>query len=412
MAGAHVVVHPLLAEGGATGMTRLAVLADLHADDFGSRIDPATGLNARFADILRVVRWAADDATERGCDALVVAGDFTESRHPAPWRVSLIAEALNEFIGPQILVRGNHDGMKGDRSIVDLLAEGRRFHGELPAAWRRRSHNHEVAAFSRPGWVQLGSTAICATPYMDRSWLRTQPGMETAPDAEVYGILADRFLAIARGLYAEVMSAHAAAGITEAVLVIHQGLSGGAMSDQQQAFLGDLSLVVDTRALAAIGFRAIVAGHFHKHQVLSEQPLVLYAGAPYRTDFGEQDQEKVYVIVDTEAGTFEAIPTPARRFVTIKGEDLGVEPVNIEGAIVRVRDLAPEYDPAKVRADLEQRGAFEVHSIERRRVDGPVIEGGLAESLSPTQALDAYFAEDPDRVALLERGRDLIGAAA
>lgn len=50
-----------------------------------------------------------------------MAGDFTEARHPAPWRVSLIAEALREYPGPQVFVRGNHDGERNGRSIVDVL---------------------------------------------------------------------------------------------------------------------------------------------------------------------------------------------------------------------------------------------------------------------------------------------------
>src|ERR1700693_4560686 len=237
-------------------MTRLAVVADLHCDDLGSKLDPASGLNARWVDTIDMLRWVATDARERGADALIVAGDLSEARHPAPWRVAQIGEAIAAFGGPTILVRGHHDGLRAARSIVDVLAAGR-------PGWE---------GFSRPGITMLGTTAIAALPYLDKHHLRALPCHESAPEADVFAALAQAYLTIAGGRYVQAQ----AAGATATVLVVHQALAGGLMSEAQQAFLGDHSLVVDTRALSSIGFDAIVAGHFHKHQVLSESPLVAY----------------------------------------------------------------------------------------------------------------------------------------
>src|SRR5690349_14483436 len=104
-------------------MTRIAFTADLHCDDYGSRIDPATGLNARWLDTVAMARWIAQDANDRGADVLVVGGDFTESRHPAPWRVAQIKDALLTYGGPAVYVRGNHDGIRDGRWIGDVLAD-------------------------------------------------------------------------------------------------------------------------------------------------------------------------------------------------------------------------------------------------------------------------------------------------
>lgn len=374
-------------------MTRLAVVADPHCDDFGSRIDPETGLNSRWLDSIAMLRWVARDAKARGANALVVAGDLSEARHPAPWRVAQIGEAIAEFGGPTILCRGNHDGLRADRSIVDVLAAGR-------ASW---------AGFSRPGVAVVGDTAVAVLPYLDRHHLRALPGYESAPDAEVYRALGEAFLAIAAGLYAQ---AHGmATGAT--VLVVHQGLAGGLMSDSQAAYLGDLSLVVDTRALAAIGFDAILAGHFHRHQILSEKPLIAYAGAPTRTDFGEEHQAKGYLVVDVDHGSasLEFVETPARRFVTLRAE-CGYNVDEVGGAIVRAIDVDPELDTDHLRRMLEADGAFEVASIQRAAADTPSVAGGLSETLTAEQALSAYFEADPDRDALLARGRELLAAVA
>jgi DNA repair exonuclease SbcCD nuclease subunit len=374
-------------------VTRLAVLADPHCDDFGSKIDPASGLNARWVATVEMVRWVANDARERKCDALIVAGDLSEPRHPAPWRVAQIGAAIAAFPGPVILARGNHDGARAGLSIVDALAQDR-------PGW---------SGFSRPGVTVVGDVAIAVLPYLDRAWIRAQRGFEAVPDAEVYRLLAEQFLVIARGLFVQ-----ASRLSDKTVLVVHQALSGGAMSDAQRAFLGDLSLVVDTRALGSIGFDAILAGHFHLHQVLSTEPLIAYAGSPYRTDFCEEHQQKGYLVVDvtSTAVGMEFVETPARRFVTIDyATDVAISQDQVRDAVVRAINVPPELDAAQLRSDLEA-DAFEVGEIRIRRSESTAVAGGLSESLAPAEALDAYFAETPDAEPIVARGREILAAVA
>lgn len=386
-------------------MTRLAFTADLHIDQYGSRIDPATGLNARLLDYLRTAGWVAEEAARAGAEALVIAGDITERRHANDWLLRLITDRLEDFTIASrgrkgILLRGNHDAEVAGESKVSALA--------AMLGW---------TAYSRPGHEVVGDVVLCLMPYLDRHWLRVEAGMERVPDADVFRLLAERFLALARGLYAQAKDAYPDKAT---VLVCHQTLAGGRMGEAQQAFLGDLSLVVDTGALAAIGFEGIVAGHLHRHQLIPAPVPVLYAGSIERVDFGEEHEPKGFIVADVEPGRFDwsFVETPARRYVTLTGADLSAEhPMgevrdDVRDAVVRVRDLGPEQDPARVRAFLEQAGAFEVHSIERVRVAAPEIAGGLSESLSPGQALEAWFDADDDRDALVARGRELLEAAA
>lgn len=378
-------------------MTRLAVVADVHADDYGSKVDPETGLNARWVDTIEMLEWVAIDARNRHADALIVAGDLTEARHPAPWRVAQIQGALATFAGPVKLLRGNHDGERAGHSIVDVLSAG------VPG-WD---------GFTRPGVTVVGDTAVAMLPYLDQHRLRALPAYADVAPAEAFRILADAFLDIARGLYVE---AQALAPVQ--VLVVHQGLAGGLMSDTQAAFLGDQSLVVDTRALAAIGFRAVLAGHFHKHQVLSTDPLVAYAGSPYRTDFGEEHQAKGYLIVDVDAAHADLafIETPARSFVTLHAGVAFGSPEErqlVDGAVVRVLDVSPADDTVSIRNQLEHLGAFDVQEIRRRSAAPPgLAAGGLSEGLTPHQALEEYFAGDDDSEALVAVGRRVLEAVA
>ena len=113
--------------------------------------------------------------------------------------------------------------------------------------------------------------------------------------------------------------------------------------------------------------------------------------------------------------TVERIPIPARRFVTLDASNWPEHPEHggpdssiLQDAIVRVLNLPPEDDPAHVRRTLEDEGAFEVTEIRRRPVETPESNGGLSETLTAHEALEAYFAEDPDREVLVERGRALL----
>jgi exonuclease SbcD len=309
----------------------------------------------------------------------------------------LIQDALSDGPARQIFLRGNHDAETARESKVSVLAE-------MGPGW---------SATSSAGLAVVGDVVVATMGYLDRHWLRTQPGFESAPDADVYRILAEQFLTIARGLYASAKRAHPH---LPCVLVCHQTLSGAAMSDTQRAFLGDVSLVVDSSALSAIGFEAVVAGHLHRHQVVvpGERP-VLYAGSIERVDFGEERDPKGFIVADVGPGRFEweLVSTPARRFVTLDGPDPWDQ--DVAGAIVRVRNLPIDVSPsavAELRHVLERAGAFEITSIERvpRELTAPT--GGMSEALAPTQALEAYFAADPDAPVLIERGRELLAEVA
>jgi len=383
-------------------VTRLAFTADLHASDYGQRVDPETGLNARFLDALDIARWVALDAKRRECDALIVGGDVTEERHPSPWREAMIREALAGFEGPVILVRGNHDGMRAGRSIIDNLA----------AALSGPDHG-----FSRPGIAWVGRTAICALPYLDRHWLRAQDGFEAVPDADIYRVLGEQYLAIARGLYAEAHAEHA--DLESAVLVVHQSLGGGRMSAAQEAFLSDLSLVVDTGALAAIGWTAVLAGHFHRHQVIPQSSLVLYAGSPHRVSFAEEHEDKGYVVIDTDVREVddatvwhEFVRTPARRWVTVDYATDAISFPDVDDAVVRAINVPADVTSADVILGLGLAGAADVTEVRHVRPTSPEAATGLSESMTPEQALAEYLAGDPDREALLELHRELMAEVA
>ena len=114
------------------------------------------------------------------------------------------------------------------------------------------------------------------------------------------------------------------------------------------------------------GFAAVLAGHIHRHQVLSHdlfgRPLnapVLYPGSIERTSFAEQDETKGYLTLDLEATAdggrlrrWRFHPLPARPMVSLEIDASGM------GAGRFARYLADEL------------GALDPDSVVRVRVLG------------------------------------------
>lgn len=376
-------------------MTRIAFAADLHVDSYFKRIDPATGLPAREQDFLETTRWVAAKALELGAEALVVAGDYTESKVPARGpRIARIARALQAGPERQIHVRGNHDSEQAGDSIVTVL-------GSMPG-W---------TGFMRPGFELVGDTAICAIPFMDRRQARTIPELAEVPDADLFRLLAEQYLTLARGLFVQAEQA----GAKSAILTGHQQLAGAQMTDTQRAFLGDVDLVVDARALAAIGYAAVIFGHVHRAQTVIEGDCpVMFAGSIERVDFAEESESKSFLFVDVEEGraTINPLPIPARHYLTIRGSGQ-FNAAAVEDSVVRAIDLDPDVDVDDLRRALEAAGAFVVTNVRRRREERPDVEASaIATAGGPEDALAAYFEGDPDAEALVERGRGILAEVA
>ena len=63
----------------------------------------------------------------------------------------------------------------------------------------------------------------------------------------------------------------------------------------------------------------VILGHLHKQQILQkENPCIFYTGSLQRTDFNEEDQEKGYIIIDTNLNQLNFYPIQTQNFYTLK----------------------------------------------------------------------------------------------
>lgn len=107
-----------------------------------------------------------------------------------------------------------------------------------------------------------------------------------------------------RGLVAD--TAWDAAGADVNLLCLHQCVEGATVGPQNYTFrhADDVVRGADIPA----GFAAVLAGHIHRHQVLTGDLAgrvlaapVIYPGSIERTSFAERDEEKGYVVLELSA---------------------------------------------------------------------------------------------------------------
>ena len=166
-------------------------------------------------------------------------------------------------------------------------------------------------------------------------------------------------------------------------------------------------------ALPQIDYVAL--GHVHRHQRLGDDPPVVYSGSLERVDFGEEDDEKGFCVIELDPAMppgrrverFSFRPVDARRFttvsVTVPDDDLdptatvirAIGAHDVEDTIVRVLievsgELAGHIRDNEVRAALE--GAHYVATISKNvAADSTTrLPAGTA-TLRPRDALELYL---------------------
>jgi exonuclease SbcD len=208
------------------------------------------------------------------------------------------------------------------------------------------------------------------------------------------------------------------------ILVAHGTVQGAVYGSERGVMLGH-DVVLPLGLFKNPHWDYVALGHIHKHQEIESErfPPVVYPGSVERIDFGEEREDKGFVVAEVERGgcSWSFRKLDVRRFVTIPvtadGEDPTAEIVHeieqssIDDAVVRViihttadRDLL--IRESEVRRALKT--AFYVAAIihdvvrpERMRLGD---QNDIA-SLTPLEALERYLQvkqTPPERMAVLK----------
>ena len=311
--------------------------ADLHlgVESYG-RIDPTTGLSSRFLDFLSALDQVVDYALENRVDLVLFCGDAYKSREPSQTQQREFARRINRLSTaniPIFLLVGNHDlpnaiGRATSTEIFDTLAV------------------KNVYVSSRPDIYHIptnsGIIQIASLPWLRRSTLLSKE--------DTKNLTLDQINQRLQQVLTNVIDANISKldPTLPSILAAHVWVSSAQVGSERSMTIGQEQMLLLSN-VANPAFDYIALGHIHRHQVLSDNPPVVYPGSLERLDFSEEEDDKGFYIVeiepDKETGkrrvSFDFHQVTGRRFLTI---DISIKPEDIEPTSTVLRAIAEQGD--------------------------------------------------------------------
>ena len=382
---------------------RILHFSDVHigVESYGST-DPDTGLSTRLMDFLATFDEVVDFALDNAVDLVLFAGDAYKSRDPSQTHqrefARRVARLSREGV-PVFLLVGNHD---------------------LPHIASRATALDIFPTLSVPNvtigdrldtyivHTTAGPLQVVALPWIRRSAFLAREETRSLTIDEINRQLQER---VTNLLAWQIQSLDPS---LPAVLTAHVSLNTARTSSEQSMLLGRDPVLMQS-AVARPELDYVALGHIHKRQTLSLNPHVVYSGSLERIDFGEENDDKGFCVIDLDTTVprgqrlvdFRFQPVNARRFLTIEvAVDADEDPTqealkaiarrHVADAIVRVRITMPQEVEAQLRESEVRDALASAHFVapivrdvtrERRtRLGGASVEG-----LSPQEALRLYL---------------------
>ena len=398
-------------------MIRLLHFADLHlgVENYG-RIDPQTGLFSRLPDFLRSLDQIVDHALEQKIDLVIFAGDAYKSRDPSLTYQREFAKRIQRLSAagvPTVLVIGNHDtpNALGRANAVEIFAT---------------LEVENVVVARRPATHRLetknGPIQVVTLPWVVRSTLLAREEYKNLNLEEINALILEKI---------ENIIAEEIEGLDPAVptvLAAHGSVFGATYGSERSVMLGQ-EVILPRSMVTNPVFDYVALGHIHKHQVISEEPPVVYAGSIERIDFGEEREDKGFVVAEVDKGqaTYEFVKLAARPFITVEVEARGDDPTAEVLAAIDEHDIAEAVVRVIIHTTPDKESLIRENEIRRRLADAFHVAAMVrdverktrlrlgtdqaVEEMTPRQVLERYLEvkqTSPERAQVLLEYADRI----
>ena len=399
-------------------MVKVLHLSDIHLGSGFShgKVNPETGINTRLEDFVNSLQICIDRAIAEPVDLVLFGGDAFPDATPAPYVHEAFASQFRRLADaniPAILLVGNHDqhsqGSGGaSLSIYRTLVVPGFIVGDTIATHRLSTRS--------------GDVQIITLPWLNRSTLLTRPETEGLDLSEVNEMLLQKLEPV---LEAEIRRLDRN---IPTVLLGHLMADRASLGAEKFLAVGK-GFTIPMSMLIREEFDYVALGHVHKHQNLnpSNDPPVVYPGSIERVDFGEEKEDKGYILLEVDAGKveWEFCTLPARPFLTIeidvseKEDPLeavldAIAKREIEDKVVRLiyKLRSEQLDLINTNAIDKALQTAHSHSIRPELISQlarpRLPELGVGNTLDPIEALTTYLNNRED---LQDIRKDLISAA-
>lgn len=383
---------------------RLLHTGDLHigVQNYG-RLDSQTGIHTRLIDFLNTFDMLVDYAIDSDVDGVLISGDVFKNREPNVTEQREFAKRIKRLSDRGInvyIIVGNHDLHNAVHKatsveIYDIL--------DLPGVYVRRKPDIDILDTKR------GPLQVIALPYVSASMINA----EGSTIEELAMDMRQKLCGIAEGL------ARKAYNDLPTVFMSHYSVIGAVPGSEKSIMLGR-EITLPLSCFSKEEFDYVALGHIHKHQVMGEDPPVVYCGSMDRVDFNEEKEVKGFVMVELSRGfaEYEFVDLPTRPFKTVDIEITEddpfeqvkrvIEPLDLEEAIVRLRVRIKSTQLAALQEGdiykLLRSKAFYVAGIEKDIISDQshLRHPGITERMDIGEAIAEYIDKKEEYVDIKE----------
>ena len=368
---------------------KLICFADTHAGvkNYG-KIDKETGLNEREIQTLSLLNETVEYAINCNADGVVFAGDMYHKNMPSPTLVNKVNEIMIKLSKNKIktfVLDGNHDVSKMETTNSGLTQFDTL---NIPYFTQSRFYKEEIFE--------------CDNQKYKFVFLPTYHTKEEIKD------------------YIDNLDT-----TYPTIIIFH-----GSIKDAE---LNDWNKMESDKAIEADIFNkenivSVVMGHFHKHQIIKEKPLIFYTGSTNRIDFSEEKQDKGFVELDIDgnkvmnfkfhkldhAQKFKTIYIDAKNMSDAKDIEQAImdKMIDINSAIVRIKvDLNENIilNEKKIVEYAYKQGVYYILKIQKILPDiKTIIEDGISNVLSVQESLKQYYKGQKREKERIKLGSDIV----
>ncbi len=404
---------------------RILHFADLHigVENYG-RTDPSSFLSTRLLDFLKALDQLVEYALQHEVDIVILAGDAYKNRDPSQTQQRELAKRLARLSQagiPTFLLVGNHDqpNALGRATAIDIYETL-----QIPMIWVGDNLQTYLVSTAK------GPIQIVALPWPRKSRLLSiedTKGMSIDDvNLRIQTRLSTGIRQLAQDLDPKI----------PAILAGHVTVHGAKLGSERTMMLGqDHHLLISDLHLPQ--FEYVALGHIHKHQILRKDPLIVYSGSLQRVDFGEEDDDKGFCVVDLDTNgpqgkrlrNFQFEKIDARRFLTIEisipdeindPTDYAINAISnyvIQDSIIRVKLNLNTRNSTMIRESDLRKALSTAHYIasitkeveeERRTRLPPDLIDGLGTMKALAMYLENKKVKDERKTKLLEIAQKLM----
>tara|TARA_B100000959_G_scaffold67553_1_gene71618 strand:+ start:14577 stop:15818 length:1242 start_codon:yes stop_codon:yes gene_type:complete len=399
--------------------------ADIHIGvENYSRPDPESRTSSRLQDFLTSFDELVDYAIDEKADLVLVCGDAYKSRNPTQTHQREFVKRISKLAqkGIQVfLLAGNHDSpnVPGPATTLDIFStleiENVHVASELKTEVIKTA-NGNIQIISLP-WVRKGD-------FMSLSEYN-QLSNENLNKAIEKKLIED--------LNTEIGNLDSS---MPSILASHVSVDLAKTSSEKSMTLGK-DYILPTKSLASNKLDYVALGHVHKHQVLNDDPLVVYSGSLERIDFGEEKDSKGFCAISISSAADNGNRIESYKFVEVKARRFKTISIVIEDTDEYPNDkILSEINKHEIKDAIVQ-VIVDVHASRYREISDKIIREKLStahfiaavrknvisesknrlgkklhESVPPMEALKAFLKErdiDEKKMRLLlEKGQTLM----